>query len=104
MAHILFYFPYNRCRHLRDDYKLTSNGISKRVYTSFPSPKLWILACSKFKTKYIKGLELCYNLRKDQSRKCSKNCDCVPQSTMAHSHILSVWYQASSELRDRPRV
>lgn len=51
MAHILFYFPYNRCGHLKDDYKLTSNGISKHVYTSFPGPKFWILPYSKFKTK-----------------------------------------------------
>lgn len=51
MAHVLFYFPYNRCGHLKDDYKLTSNGISKHVYTSFPGPKFWILPYSKFKTK-----------------------------------------------------
>lgn len=71
---------------------------------AFPAPSCGFLHVVNLKLNTLKGLELCYNLRKDQSRKCSKNCDCVPQSTMAHSHILSVWYQVSSELRDRPRV
>ena len=37
MAHVLFHLAYNRCGHLKEEYKLISNGISESVYSSFPN-------------------------------------------------------------------
>lgn len=37
MAHVFFHLAYNRRGHLKEEYKLISNGISESVCSSFPS-------------------------------------------------------------------
>lgn len=66
---MLFYLPYNRCGHLKDEYKLTSHGLANMFILAFPAP--WILTHS-LKLNRLKGLELCCSLRRDHSRKGSK--------------------------------
>lgn len=94
MVHMAFYLVYDRCGHLRDEYKLTSNGISESVYTRFPARFFHVVS---LKLNRLKSLELCCNLRRDQSKKCSKNCGLILQSMMVYDHIPSLWYCASPE-------